>query len=390
MRRLDLNPLTALAIAGLSAALGLASCSTETIVVREGPDDSPPIFAPADASVEAAVEAEAVDVPMCPVTTCSLPWATCPSSKFPCDVDLLSDDNNCGECGIRCSDGSNPVVNWTCVGGRCVFGCGLINSANCDGDPNNGCEVSTFTDKNNCGGCGIKCADGFTCNNGECINGCLQANKPDKCNGVCTNLASDDKNCETCGNACDPTGPNLPPLPADMYYGCGGQECGRRKCKFMNAEDCNGDLNDGCETTLHTNENCGACGDACPAGKQCLPITGNVYACLCLDDEETLCGTKCKRLDDDPLNCGGCDRICPGAFRPHFSATCAHGICGGKCEDHYADCDGFTDNGCEVNTSVDNQNCGACGNACLPGQVCSEGKCLVAPCDAGAPGDPTK
>ncbi|MDF2696327.1 MAG: Tryptophan synthase alpha chain, partial [Labilithrix sp.] len=231
---------------------------------------------------------------------------------------------------------------------------------------------------------------GFGCRRGECVNGCQQGNKPDKCNGVCTNVVFDDKNCGTCGNVCDPTGPNLPPLPTGMYYGCQAGVCGQRRCGIPNTADCNGELSDGCEAKLHTSENCNTCGDACAPGKQCLQITGNTYGCLCDDDEETLCGTACRRLDDDPMNCGGCDRVCPGAFLPHFSVTCTNGVCGGRCGDGYADCDGLTDNGCEVDTRIDNRNCGACGHACLPGQVCSAGKCLMAPCDAGAAGGPTK
>jgi hypothetical protein len=179
-----------------------------------------------------------------------------------------------------------------------------------------------------------------------------------------------------------------------MYYGCENSNCGRKKCSVPDTADCNVDPSDGCEVTLHTNEHCNGCNDACPTGKQCGQVTFGVYACLCEDDAETFCGgffsPFCKRLDDDPQNCGGCDRICPGLYLPNFSATCTYGVCGGKCADDFADCDGLTDNGCETNTRIDNRHCGACGNACLPDQVCSGGKCLVAPCDAGAPGDPTK
>jgi len=62
---------------------------------------SGPIFGSADAGEDAIaptneMDAEAVDVLMCPVMTCTFPQATCPSSASPCDVDLLSDDENCG------------------------------------------------------------------------------------------------------------------------------------------------------------------------------------------------------------------------------------------------------------------------------------------------------
>jgi hypothetical protein len=326
---------------------------------------------------------------MCPVTTCPAGRTTCPSSKFPCDADLLHDNQNCGGCGVRCV--GLGASQWSCVAGQCVLSCDSVSGAmNCDGDATNGCEVQSYDDINNCGDCGVKCPAGETCEKGRCTDGCLAANRPDVCNGACTNLKLDDYNCGTCGNVCDPTGPNLPAYPG-TYYGCAGGVCGQRKCSTPNTADCNGDVADGCEATIHTNEHCGGCFDACPARKACGSVSGgSVFACLCEDDRETFCpysGT-CVSLDDDPYNCGGCGRLCPGVslLRQHFMVTCTLGVCGGKCADGHADCDGLPDNGCEVDTSVDNRNCGACGNACLPDQPCSEGKCLVAPCSEG----PTK
>jgi hypothetical protein len=352
-------------------------------------DAGPTLTAPADGG---DIEASPGSVPMCPVTTCSLPWATCPSSEFPCSSNLLTDDENCGGCGIRCAGSIYGTASkWSCVGGKCVFGCDLMNQRNCDDDPTNGCEVGVDYDGNNCGDCGIKCPEGTFCNEGSCVDFCAIYNLPDSCGArSCTNLQKDDANCGTCGHACDPKGPNLPALPGGMYYGCVNGLCGRTKCDAPDKADCNGDSSDGCEAQLHTKEHCGGCFDACPEGKTCGLVNGNIYACLCLDDAETYCHGMCVQIADDPDNCGGCDNICPGRNRPHFEVTCTYGACGGQCGANYADCDGLTENGCEANTSIDNRNCGACGNACLPDQVCFQGNCLVAPCDAGGPGDPTK
>ncbi len=44
------------------------------------------------------------------------------------------------------------------------------------------------------------------------------------------------------------------------------------------------------------------------------------------------------RTDDDPNNCGGCNQRCAGFERPHFVPTCTAGTCGGRCEEHFADC----------------------------------------------------
>ena len=56
--------------------------------------------------------------------------------------DLLSDENNCGACGITCD-----VVSLDCCNGTCV---------------------DLETDEDNCGGCGIPCELGEICINGLC------------------------------------------------------------------------------------------------------------------------------------------------------------------------------------------------------------------------------
>jgi hypothetical protein len=389
MRRFDSKPITALTAAGLSVVLGVASCGhSEVVVVQEG-QPPPAAFSPADASAEAAVEV--IDVPMCPVTTCTLPWATCPSSRFPCDANLLSDDENCGGCGLRCAGADTRTFSqWTCVEGRCAFSC-LVGRGrqNCDGDPTNGCEAAVLSDASNCGTCGNACTDGLVCYEGKCVDPCVRAGRPDRCGTACVDLATDDRNCKTCGTVCDRTDPSLPALQSDMYYGCSDSKCGAPKCKNSNKRDCNKDLSDGCETSIYTDENCSDCGDACPEGKTCRSMPSVGWTCVC-NNGETLCASTCVRLDDDPDNCGGCGRVCAGRYASHFSATCSFGVCGGQCHDGYADCDTNTDNGCEVDTRIDNRNCGGCGNACLPNQVCSQGVCLTAPCDAGPTGVPTK
>lgn len=57
------------------------------------------------------------------------------------------------------------------------------------------------------------------------------------------------------------------------------------------------------------------------------------------------------------------------------------GVCKGgkvvieKCDKWYDDCDKNPANGCETDIKHDDQNCGRCGNACNPGQICALGFC---------------
>ena len=79
-------------------------------------------------------------------------------------------------------------------------------------------------------------------------------------------------------------------------------------------------------------------------------------------------------LDTTFDHCGSCDRVCPGFGFMSFGSTCVGGRCDLTCEAPHEDCDGNPDNGCEADlrfgTSA-NSNCGACGVVC----DCNNGVC---------------
>jgi len=79
-----------------------------------------------------------------------------------------TDPYNCGGCGRVCPAG-NDGATAACRDGRCSIEC-APGRADCDADVTNGCETSTDTDPNNCGGCGIQCdiAAGQPCIRGQC------------------------------------------------------------------------------------------------------------------------------------------------------------------------------------------------------------------------------
>ena len=65
----------------------------------------------------------------------------------------------------------------------------------------------------------------------------------------------------------------------------------------------------------------------------------------------------------DPLDCSACGHVCPGGA-PDSVASCVAGACVLTCNGGYVNCDGNDANGCEVNTTNNLSNCGACGIVC--------------------------
>ena len=86
---------------------------------------------------------------------CDTTWADC--NGFPedgCEVNLAADELNCGECGFTCTiDGGMGV----CSEGLCGEGLCGEGLADCNFDREDGCEVDLRSDALNCGGCGNDC-----------------------------------------------------------------------------------------------------------------------------------------------------------------------------------------------------------------------------------------
>jgi hypothetical protein len=154
---------------------------------------------------------------------------------------------------------------------------------------------------------------------------------------------------------------------------------GNGKCK--NNSDCpsGGTLcGDTCTSVLTDGNNCGACGDVCPAGDVCTAGTCVLAPPKCTPPQ-AYCGTgtTCTDLGSDPNNCGGCGEVCAAGD------TCQNGICippgGQTCQSPSVSCHGI----CTL-TTTDPMNCGGCGNVCPTGDQCSYSTCSALPsCGAG-------
>ena len=219
-----------------------------------------------------------------------------------------------------------PAANATgaCQAGMCTIVCNA-GFANCDLINANGCEVDLSNNPNNCGGCGAACPN--------------RPNSTPACNG------------SMCGIVCNP-----------------------------GFADCDAMPNDGCEVSINNNPNdCGGCAVVCPSRPNSTPTCNG-----------TMCGITCNAgfLDcdansangcevdtaNDPNNCGGCGHVC-GAVA-NGTPFCSGGSCQVTCNAGFANCDLTYSNGCEINTTNSNSNCGGCGIMCPPATpTCSGSTC---------------
>jgi len=307
-------------------------------------------------------------------STCDSPFSDCGLSC----VDVTVTPEHCGGCDRPCA--APPRSTAVCVADICDFACDT-GFRDCDGMEENGCE-SQLRDSGNCSACGVTCAPPETissCASGECeILGCVGPTAD--CNetvvdGCEVSLADDPTNCGACGNEC-------PADPPSARAACVSARCVSR-CDpgFV---DCNGDVSDGCEVSLAAAETCGSCGIRCEGATPLCASTGaGGYTCVAACSASAACSGTCADIDTDPLHCGGCDAACPDPA--HATRTCAAGACGFECDTNRLDCNENPADGCEASI-VSLDHCGGCGMVCNPPDaegVCVLGICAVANCDPG-------
>jgi len=118
-----------------------------------------------------------------------------------------------------------------------------------------------------------------------------------------------------------------------------------------------------------------------PAGSAAVGVTFS----SCPQGEGSCDGTTCVTLATDPNNCGGCGTLCPSTHSATGAVlaqgTCVAGVCGLQCATGNQQCP----TGCE-DLATDIDNCGSCGNECITthsatGAVLSQGVCVAGSCE---------
>ncbi len=312
-----------------------------------------------------------------------------------CEKDLTRDVANCGSCGNECEP-ENEDETVYCDADGCGSTVCDPGMGDCDGDGE--CETDLSESTDNCGACGNICvaAHGTTsCDAGECaIDKC--ADGFDDCNGDYADgceaeLAVDALNCGACdtecGSDCDrETGS------CDVDHGTGW--CSEGTCQIKSCDsdyrNCNGSLDDGCEVDFTSDtSNCGGC--AASGGQDCSSIFAHADAhCVggacefdgCQgtwrDCEGGLADGCESNLDTDAQDCGACDTVC--GTTNASSTSCMDGSCDPVCTGSWQVC-ANSNNGCTTDPDNDEDNCGACGDACSGAgggtASCTNGQCSV-------------
>lgn len=342
----------------------------------------------------------------CGTRTCSRN----PDRCFVCNFEVAAGWNWCPSNNGCCSNFGNNAMycNNSCVLGFCPAG-----TQNCDNNLST-CEKNMYSntdcrwDQTNCAA-GLNCTNrpnssGGTCNSGSCSISCNAGFF--NCNG------SPDDGCEvntmlvtSCGSGCSTT--NCTTLANTTATSCVSSACVINDCAD-NYADCNAGA--GCETNVGATTTCGSCTGvvdcgatvAHASGVGCALASGGTatkpsYACtytgVCSAGFASCDGNKANGCETDltaVTSCGACGNNClvNVANIDAANIACVAGGCTytGSCEAGAADCDGDKMNGCEVNLLTDVEHCAACDSACAApsggAASCTDGVCAFA-CDAG-------
>jgi hypothetical protein len=107
----------------------------------------------------------------------------------------------------------------------------------------------------------------------------------------------------------------------------------------------------------------------------CVPMP---EICNGLDDDCNLVADEGFDLTMDEMNCGRCGNACNFA---NGMGECRMGVCAVTgCDRGFDDCNMDAADGCEVDLENDEMNCNMCGNVCDAGRMCCRGMCRMGGC----------
>lgn len=300
----------------------------------------------------------------------------CDGDKSTCEADIATDANNCGSCGNVCK-----LAHATagCAAQKCTIESCDSGWKDCDKLPDNGCEKEVLTDPNNCGDCGNVCNSvngAATCKNGSCGIQCQPGwgDCSSASPGCETNLTNTTDHCNACQQKCE--------LAFATGEFCANGKCGLNGCEAGHG-NCDNAAANGCE--INTNNDpahCGGCGKGCTApqnGKAACSNGSCDFSCV---SGYHRCGSICAS-NTDASKCGQNCVACPDPGA-NGNPVCASGQCGVTCNNGFNSCGSTTT--C-YNLSNDSQHCGGC-NPCTGGRTCqsSQCKCPAGKFDCGAAG----
>ncbi len=329
---------------------------------------------------------------------CAQGVSACTSGAVVCNPNIQPVTETCDGLDNDCNglvDNGNPGGGQVCATGLvgvCAAGTtGCVGgSVQCNQNVQASAEICDNKD-NNCNGVVDEGSPGAgqVCNTGlhgvcsvgtsSCSNGSIQ----------CTaNVAASPEVCDGVDNDCDgSTDEGNPGGGAGCSTGllgactAGTVKClaGALACQQTTAakaetcnnvdDDCDGSVDDGASTS------CAALPHATVA---CVDGSCGIGACTgTFADCNGATADGCEVNNaTDLANCGACNNACPDAA--HANKTCGGGACGFTCTGTYGDCDANAQNGCETDNFSDPFNCGVCGNVCADGG-CVAGSCTCLP-----------
>ena len=267
---------------------------------------------------------------VCQMGACESGYDDCNHSPADgCEADLSSSET-CGSCAVRCQQ------PFFCSGGVCTDKCPTGQL------PCGGKCIDVTSDPQNCGGCGLVCSLSHaktTCSNSICVIVACDAQW-----GDCNNQPADGceaqlgtvQNCSRCGDACS--------------FANAQATCSQGVCQMLSCHpgygDCDATAANGCESPLNTSAHCGSCTVSCPAGQSCIQGRCQDY---CEDSDgdghgKTSCGGDdcndndrsvypgAREICGDSLDqdCDGKDTTCPcqdGDGDGHMAASCGGNDC---------------------------------------------------------------